>query len=86
MEEKTWMHISINEEYKKFLDSKQMKCSEKADDRVLHLKMKASWRRWYGALKDGWLRCGDGSENAFNTTLGLLSWAHHVSLFAMFPE
>lgn len=42
MEEKTWMHITINEEYKKFLDSKQMKCSEKADDRVLHLKMKAS--------------------------------------------
>ena len=42
MEEKTWKHITINEgDYKRFLESKQMKCSEKADDRVLCLEMKA---------------------------------------------
>lgn len=42
MEEKTWKHITINEgDYKIFLESKQMKCSEKADDRALHLEMKA---------------------------------------------
>lgn len=74
MEEKTWKHITINEgDYKIFLESKQMKCSEKADDRALHLEMKAPWRRWHGALKDGWLRFGDGSKNAFRTTLDLLS-------------